>query len=127
MRITDSVMKPVEAVVPSNRVSWTGIGSQQVGSLLFRANEMSINECDDPESIKVTILETNFDDNGIDNELEEGITFSFAVSSKTVCMCLGWVHHSSHMLEGLPLSFPTWMLESRLSWMMLTHHKCPCY
>src|SRR5712664_904240 len=104
--ITDSVMKPGEAVVPSNSVSWTGVRSRHVGILLFCANAMSINEWEDPESIKVTIFETSFDDKGIDNEFEEGIAFSLTASSKTVCMCLGWVQHSLHMLEGLPLSFP---------------------
>src|SRR5467141_2946835 len=123
--ITDSVMKLAEAVVPSNSVSQTGVGSQQVGILLFCANVMSINEWEDPESIRVTIFETSFDDKGIDNEFEEGITLSLTASSKTVCMCSGRVQHSSHMLEGLPLSFPTWPSESRLSQMMLTHRSCP--
>src|SRR5467141_1907517 len=123
--ITDSVMKPAEAVVPSNSVSWTGVGSQQVGILLFCENAMSINVWEDPESIKVTIFETSFDDKGMDNEFEEGITFSLTASSKTVCMCLGWVQHCSHMLEGLPLSFLTWSSESRLSRMKLTHQSCP--
>src|SRR5882672_6799840 len=74
--ITDSVMKQAEAVVPSNSVSRTGVGSRHVGILLFCANVMSINEWEDPESIRVTIFETSFDDKGIDNEFEEGITFS---------------------------------------------------
>ena len=104
--ITDSVMKLAEAVVPSNSVSWTGIGSRHVGILLFCANVMSINEWDDPESIRVTIFETIFDDKGIDNEFEEGIALSLTALSKTVCTCLGRVQHSSHVLEGLPLSFP---------------------
>ena len=82
--IMDSVIKPVEAVVPSNSVSQKGVRSQQVGILLVHVNETSIKECDDPESIKVTILETMFDDNGIDKKCEEGITFSFTVLCKTV-------------------------------------------
>src|SRR5882672_6915352 len=105
--IADLVMKPAEAVVPSNSVGWTGVGSQQVGILLFCVNVMSINEWEDPESIKVTLFETIFDDKGIDNEFEKGIAFSLTASSKTVCMCSGWVQHSSHVLEGLPLSFLT--------------------
>src|SRR5467141_4713189 len=105
--ITDSVMKPAEAVVPSNSVSRTGVGSRHVGILLFCTNAMSINEWEDPESIRVTIFEASFDDKGIDNEFEEGITFSLTVSSKTVCTCSGRVQCSLHMLEGLPLSFPT--------------------
>src|SRR5882672_10940449 len=103
--IADSVMKPAEAVVPSNSVSRTGIGSQHVGILLFCVNVMSINEWEDPESIRVTIFETIFDDKGIDNEFEEGIAFSLTALSKTVCTCSGQVQHSSHVLEGLPLSF----------------------
>src|SRR5882672_7919827 len=118
--ITDSVMKQAEAVVPSNSVSRTGVGSRHVGILLFCANVMSINEWEDPESIRVTIFETSFNDNGIDNEFEEGIALSLTASSKTVCTCSGRVQHSSHVLEGLPLSFPMWLLESRLSWMRLT-------
>src|SRR5882672_4234146 len=105
--ITDSVMKPAEAVVPSNSVSWTGVGSRQVRILLFCVNVMSINEWEDPESIRVTIFETSFDDKGIDNEFKEGITFGLTASSKTVCTCSGQVQHSSHMLEGPPLSFLT--------------------
>ena len=54
--IVDSVLKLAEAVVPSNSVSQTGVGSRQVGILFFCANAMSINEWEDPESIKVTIL-----------------------------------------------------------------------
>src|SRR5712664_1490914 len=104
--ITDSVMKPAEPVVPSNSVSWTGIRSRHVGILLFCANVMSINEWEDPESIRVTIFETSFDDKGIDKEFEEGITFGLTASSKTVCTCSGRVQHSSHVLEGLPFSFP---------------------
>src|SRR5882672_524477 len=118
--ITDSVMKPAEAVVPLNSVSQTGIGSRQVGILLFCANVMSINEWEDPESIRVTIFETDFNDKGIDNEFEEGIVFSLTASSKTVCTCSGQVQHSSHMLEGLPLSFSMWPSELRLSRMRLT-------
>src|SRR5882672_5493501 len=123
--IADSVIKPAEAVVPSNSVSRTGVRNQQVGILLFCANVMSINEWEDPESIRVTIFETSFDDNGIDNEFEEGIALSLTASFKTVCTCSGRVQHSSHMLEGLPLSFLTWSSESRLSRMMLTHRSCP--
>src|SRR5882672_2642259 len=85
--IADSVMKPAEAVVPLNSVSRTGVGSRHIGILLFCANVMSINEWEDPESIRVTIFETSFDDKGIDNEFEEGITFSLTASSKTVCTC----------------------------------------
>src|SRR5882672_7651727 len=124
--IADSVMKPAEAVVPLNSVSWTGVGSQQVGILFFCVNAMSINEWEDPESIKVTIFETSFNDKGIDNEFEEGITLSLAALSKTVCMCSGQVQHSLHVLEGLPLSFPKWSPESRLSQMKLTCRNCPC-
>src|SRR5467141_2904347 len=113
--ITDSVMKLAEAVVPSNSVSWTGIGSRHVGILLFCVNVMSINEWEDPESIRVTIFETSFNDKWIDNEFEEDITLSLTALSKTVCMCSGQVQHSSHMLEGLPLSFLMWSPESRLS------------
>src|SRR5882672_2717131 len=105
--ITYLVMKPAEAVVPLNSVSQTGVGSRHVGILLFCVNVMSINEWEDPESIRVTIFETSFNDEGIDNEFEEGIALSLTALSKTVCMCSGWVQHSSHMLEGLPLSFPT--------------------
>src|SRR5882672_585897 len=96
--ITNLVMKPAEAVVPSNSVSRTGIGSRQVGILLFCANAMSINEWEDPESIRVTIFETSFDDKGIDNEFEEGIALSLTALSKTVCMCSGRVQHSSHVV-----------------------------
>src|SRR5467141_2698913 len=105
--ITDSVMKPAEAVVPSNSVSRTGVGSRHVRILFFCANVMSIDEWEDPESIRVTIFETSFDDKGIDNECKEGIAWSLTASSKTVCMCLGQVQRSSHVLEGMPLSFPT--------------------
>src|SRR5882672_765631 len=123
--ITALVMELAEVVVPSNSVSRTGIGSRQVGILLFCANVMSMNEWEDPESIRVTIFETSFEDKGIDNEFEEGIALSLTALSKTVCTCSGRVQHSSHMLEGLPLSFPTWSSESMLSQMTLTHRSCP--
>src|SRR5882672_6299960 len=104
--IADSLRKPAEAVVPSDSVSQTGVGSRHIRILLFCANAISINEWEDPESIKVTIFEKSFNDKGIDNEFEEGIVFSLTASSKTVCTCSGQVQHSLHVLEGLPLSFP---------------------